>query len=91
MSQLLRPIGLEESLKARVSSISRSQLTEGQIIQNIADSAVDIKQRQQTYKTKVETVQTLMEEMKQKLEEAKASLRSAVRLQLLHVFPLKLQ
>ncbi|KAM7379867.1 hypothetical protein PAMP_005384 [Pampus punctatissimus] len=68
---------LEEHLKARLSSISRSQLTEGQDIQNIADVADEIKQRQQMYKTKVETVQTLMEKMKRKLVDAKAHLQSA--------------
>ncbi|KAM7399987.1 hypothetical protein PAMA_004603 [Pampus argenteus] len=68
---------MEEHLKARLSSISRSQLTEGQDIQNIAVVADEIKQRQQTYKTKAETVQILMQEMKRKLEEAKTRLQSA--------------
>lgn len=78
-SHLLYPIGLEKSLQGRLSSISRSQLAEGQEIQNMANAADDIKQQQQTYKTKVAEVQTLMEEMKRKLDEAKADLRAAVR------------
>ncbi|XP_071348331.1 laminin subunit gamma-2 [Trachinotus anak] len=68
---------LEKSLQNRLSSISRNQLVEEQDIQNLADTADDIKQRQNTYKTEVEKVQTLMDEMKRKLEEAKTSLRSA--------------
>lgn len=68
---------MEEDLKAQLSSISRSQLTVGQDIQNMAVAADDIKQRQQTYKTMVETVQTLTEEMRRKLEEAKTKLQSA--------------
>lgn len=78
-SLLLRPIGLEKRLQGRLSSISRSQLTNGQDVQNIADAADDVKQRQQTYETKVEEVQTLVEEMRRKLDQAKAVLRSAVR------------
>ncbi|XP_070775382.1 laminin subunit gamma-2 [Enoplosus armatus] len=69
--------GVEKSLQGRLSSISRSQLDDGQDIQNIADSADDIKQQQQTYKTKVEEVQTLMEEMKRKLDKTKTDLGSA--------------
>lgn len=80
MSHLLCPIDLEKSLQGRLSSISRSQLAEEQDIQNIADTADDIKQRQKTYKMEVEDVQTLMAEMKRKLEEAKTKLRSAVRM-----------
>ncbi|XP_056247590.1 laminin subunit gamma-2 [Seriola aureovittata] len=68
---------LEKSLQRRLSSISRSQLAEGQDIQNLADTADDIKHKQKTYKTEVKTVQTLMDEMKRKLEEAKRNLRSA--------------
>ncbi|XP_074505941.1 laminin subunit gamma-2 [Sebastes fasciatus] len=69
--------GQEKNLQGRLSSISRSQLAEGQDLQNIADAADKIKQRQQTYKTNVEEVQSLMQEMKRKLDEAKADLRSA--------------
>uniref|UniRef100_UPI0037E831B8 laminin subunit gamma-2 isoform X2 n=1 Tax=Semicossyphus pulcher TaxID=241346 RepID=UPI0037E831B8 len=69
--------GLEKNLQKRLSSISKSQLAEGQDIQNIADAADDIRQQQQTYKTKVDEVQTLMEDLKRKLEQAKADLRSA--------------
>ncbi|XP_036940529.1 laminin subunit gamma-2 [Acanthopagrus latus] len=72
-----RLAGLEKSLQGRLSSISKSQLAEGQEIQNMANAAEDIKQQQQTYKTKVEEVQTLIEEMKRKLDEAKADLRAA--------------
>ncbi|XP_054870473.1 laminin subunit gamma-2 [Amphiprion ocellaris] len=68
---------LEKRLQTRLSSISSSQLSDEQDIQNIADKADDIKQRQQTYKTKVEEVQTLMEEMKRQLDEAKSKLRAA--------------
>ncbi|KAM6919152.1 laminin subunit gamma-2 [Xenentodon cancila] len=68
---------MEKRLQARLSSISRTQLTEGRDIQNIADAAVDIRQRQQTYKSKVEDVQTLLEEMRRKLGEAKTTLGSA--------------
>ncbi|KAM6989831.1 laminin subunit gamma-2 [Tautogolabrus adspersus] len=68
--------GLEKNLQKRLSSISNSQLAEGQDIQNIADAADDIKQRQQTYKNKVDDVQTLIAEMKRKLDQAKADLRS---------------
>ncbi|GAA6228356.1 laminin subunit gamma-2 [Lates japonicus] len=68
---------LEKSLQGRLSSISRSQLAEEQDIQNIADTADDIKQRHKTYKMEVEDIQTLMAEMKRKLEEAKTKLRSA--------------
>ncbi|XP_070830602.1 laminin subunit gamma-2 [Chaetodon trifascialis] len=69
--------GLERSLQGRLSSISRSQLSEEQDIQNIADAADDIKWQQQTYKMKVEEVRTLMEEMKGKLDKARTDLRSA--------------
>lgn len=69
--------GLERSLQGRLSSISRSQLAEGQDIQNIADAADDIKQQQQTYKTKVEEVQTLIDEMRLNLDKARSDLRSA--------------
>ncbi|XP_035526875.1 laminin subunit gamma-2 [Morone saxatilis] len=69
--------GLEKTLQGRLSSISRNQLAEEQDIQNIADKAGDIKQRQQMYKTKVEEVQTLIEEMKRNLDKAKIDLRSA--------------
>lgn len=78
-SRPLCPIGVEKSLQARLSSISRSQLAEGQDIQNMADAADDIRQQQQTYKTKVEEVQTLIDEMRLKLDKAKSDLRSAVR------------
>ncbi|XP_040911632.1 laminin subunit gamma-2 [Toxotes jaculatrix] len=67
----------EKRLQGRLSSISRSQLTTGQDIQNIADTADDIEQRQKAYKTEVEEVQALMAEIKRKLEEAKTKLRSA--------------
>ncbi|XP_044075483.1 laminin subunit gamma-2 [Siniperca chuatsi] len=69
--------GLEKSLQGRLSSISRSQLEDGQDIENIADSAYSIRQRQRTYKTKVEEVQTLIEEMKRKVDKAKTDLGSA--------------
>ncbi|XP_070701477.1 laminin subunit gamma-2 [Pempheris klunzingeri] len=68
---------MEKSLQGRLSSISRSQLAEGQDIQNIAGVADDIERRQQTYETKVEEVRALMEEMRRKLASAKADLRSA--------------
>ncbi|CAJ1073098.1 laminin subunit gamma-2 [Xyrichtys novacula] len=69
--------GLEKNLQKRLSSISKSQLAEGQDIQNIADAADDIKERQQTYKNKVDQVKALLEEMKRKLDQAKADMRSA--------------
>ncbi|XP_030608704.1 laminin subunit gamma-2 [Archocentrus centrarchus] len=68
---------LEKMLQSRLSSISRIQLAEEQDIQNIADTADNIKQQQQTYKTKVAEIQTLMEDMKRQLEEAKRKLSSA--------------
>ncbi|KAM9349467.1 laminin subunit gamma-2 [Symphorus nematophorus] len=71
-----RLAGSEKNLQGRLSSISRSQLAEGQDIQNIANAADDIKQQQRTYGTKVEEVQTLLEEMKHKLEKAKKDIRS---------------
>lgn len=77
-SRLLCPIGLEKNLQGRLASISKSQLAEGQDIQNIADAADDIKKEQQMYKTKVQAVKSLMEEMKSKLDQAKQDLRSAV-------------
>ncbi|XP_054452611.1 laminin subunit gamma-2 [Anoplopoma fimbria] len=69
--------GQEKSLQGRLSSISRSQLDEGRILQNIADTADDVKQQQKTYRTKVEAVRSLMVEMKRNLDEAKDDLRSA--------------
>lgn len=78
MSHCLCPIDLEKSLQRRLSSISSSQLKEGQDIQNLADTADDIKHKQKTYETEVKNVQTLMDEMKRKLEEAKEKLRTAV-------------
>ncbi|KAK9538314.1 hypothetical protein VZT92_003497 [Zoarces viviparus] len=69
--------GLEKSLQGRLSSISRSQLADGRVLQNVGDAADDTKQQQQTYKTKVGEVRSLMEQMKRKLDEAKANLRSA--------------
>ncbi|XP_049930403.1 laminin subunit gamma-2 [Epinephelus moara] len=69
--------GLEKNLQGRLASISKSQLAEGQDIQNIADAADDIKKEQQMYKTKVQAVKSLMEEMKSKLDQAKQDLRSA--------------
>ncbi|XP_008273912.1 laminin subunit gamma-2 [Stegastes partitus] len=68
---------MEKRLQTRLSAISRSQLSEEQDIQNIADKADDIKQQQQMYKMKVEEVQMLTEEMKRKLDEAKSKLRAA--------------
>ncbi|KAG7222915.1 hypothetical protein INR49_015981 [Caranx melampygus] len=65
---------LEKSLQRRLSSISSSQLKEGQDIQNLADTADDIKQKQKIYETEVKKVQTLMDEMKRKLKEAKENL-----------------
>lgn len=78
-SHLFCLTGLEERLQGRLSSICRSQLGDGQDVQNIAEAVDDIKQQQQMYKTKVEEVQTLMEEMRRKLDRAKADLISAVR------------
>lgn len=69
---------MEKSLQRRLSSISSSQLKEGQDIQNLADTGDDIKHKQKTYEAEVKTVQTLMDEMKRKLEEAKENLRAAV-------------
>ncbi|XP_078121302.1 laminin subunit gamma-2 [Sander vitreus] len=69
--------GSEKNLQGRLASISRSQLAEEQDIQNIADTADDIKRRQQTYRAKVAEVQSLMEEMRRELNEAKAQLRLA--------------
>ncbi|KAM9844838.1 laminin subunit gamma-2 [Aulostomus maculatus] len=68
---------MEKLLQGRLSSISRSQLSEQLDVQNIADAAQDIKQRQQLYETKAEQLQALMQEMKRKLEEAQSNLRSA--------------
>ncbi|XP_010751927.2 laminin subunit gamma-2 [Larimichthys crocea] len=76
-SSIKRLADLEKDLQSRLSSISRSQLADGQDIQFIAEAAVDIKQRQQTYKTKVDEVQTLIEEMRRKLVKAQTDLRSA--------------
>ncbi|TKS79273.1 Laminin subunit gamma-2 [Collichthys lucidus] len=76
-SSIKRLADLEKDLQSRLSSISRSQLADGQDIQFIAEAAVDIKQRQQTYKTKVDEVQTLIEEMRRKLVKAQTHLRSA--------------
>ncbi|XP_053186882.1 laminin subunit gamma-2 [Scomber japonicus] len=67
---------MEEGLKSRLASISRSQLTEGQEIQNMAAAADDIRRQHQTYETKEATVQTLTKEMRQKLEAAKTILKS---------------
>ncbi|XP_029381415.1 laminin subunit gamma-2 isoform X1 [Echeneis naucrates] len=68
---------LEKGLQGRLSSISNIQLTKGQDIQNIADTAEDIEQRHNNYKTEVKKIQTLMDSMKRKLEDAKSDLRSA--------------
>ncbi|XP_026230068.1 laminin subunit gamma-2 [Anabas testudineus] len=65
---------LEKTLQARLSTISRRQLAEGQDLQNIAGTADDIKQQKKTYTVKVEEVQILMEEMKRQLEEARSNL-----------------
>ncbi|XP_056266481.1 laminin subunit gamma-2 [Pseudoliparis swirei] len=69
--------GLEKNLQGRLSSISRSQLDEGQVLRDVGDVVHDVKEKQQTYKTKVEEVRGLVEEMKRKLDKAKADLRSA--------------
>ncbi|XP_068457437.1 laminin subunit gamma-2 [Clinocottus analis] len=69
--------GLEKNLQSRLASISRSQLAEGRVLQDVGDAADDVKREQRTYKTKVEEVQRLVDEMKRKLDEAKADLRSA--------------
>ncbi|KAL6103705.1 lamc1 [Pungitius sinensis] len=69
--------GLEKNLQSRLSSISRSQLAEGRLLQNIGDTADKVKRQQRTYKTKVEEIRSLMEDMKRKLDKAKADLRSA--------------
>lgn len=82
MSHFPRPIETEKRLQGRLSSISRTQLSKQEDVQNIADAADGIKQRQQTYETKTEQVQTLIEEMKRTLEGAKTRLRSAVRPQM---------
>ncbi|XP_026169484.1 laminin subunit gamma-2 [Mastacembelus armatus] len=68
---------VEKNLQRRLSSISSSQLEEGQDIQDIANKADDIKQQQKTYRSKVAGIQALVEEMKLKLNKAKADLRSA--------------
>ncbi|XP_059201303.1 laminin subunit gamma-2 [Centropristis striata] len=69
--------GQEKNLQGRLSSISRSQLSDGLELQNLADAADDIKRTQQTYKTKEKELQSLIEDMKRKLAKAKADLRSA--------------
>ncbi|XP_029971712.1 laminin subunit gamma-2 [Salarias fasciatus] len=67
---------LEKKLQGRLASISKSQLAEGQNIQDVADKADDIKDKHQTYNSKLKTVQMLLDEMKSKLEDAKSDLRS---------------
>ncbi|KAK5860490.1 hypothetical protein PBY51_021964 [Eleginops maclovinus] len=69
--------GEEKKLQVRLSSISRSQLEEEQEIQNVANAADDIEQRERTYSATVKEVQALMEDMKRTLDKAKADLRSA--------------
>ncbi|XP_035489050.2 laminin subunit gamma-2 [Scophthalmus maximus] len=68
---------VEKRLQGRLSSISRSQLVEGQNVQNISDRADDVRRQQRKYRAQVEEVETLMAAMKRKLEEAKSDLRSA--------------
>lgn len=67
---------LEKKLQNRLSSISKNQLAEGQNIQNVADKVDDIKDKHQTYNSKMKTVQMLLDEMKDKLDDAKSDLRS---------------
>ncbi|MEQ2164365.1 hypothetical protein GOODEAATRI_006014 [Goodea atripinnis] len=67
----------EKILQGRLSSISSSQLTAGQEIQNISEISNHIRQRQQTFRSKVEEVETLMDEMRRQLEEARTKLQSA--------------
>lgn len=72
-----RLTGMEKTLQKRLSAISKSQLADGQDIQNMADATGAIKQQQQTYKDKVDEVQEMIREMKRKLEQARNDLRSA--------------
>ncbi|XP_013882894.1 laminin subunit gamma-2 isoform X2 [Austrofundulus limnaeus] len=68
--------GMEKVLQSRLSSISRSQLMEGQEIQNMAEAADSIREQQQIFQNKVAEVQTLIDEMRRQLEEAKTKLNA---------------
>lgn len=78
MSHLLCPIGLETRLQGRLQSFATGRLTDEWDIQKIAETAGDVGQRRQTYKSTAKDVQTLMEAMKHQLDRAWADLRSAV-------------
>lgn len=79
ISHLLRPIGLETRLQGRLQSFTTSRLADERDIRKIAETAGDVGQQRQTYKSTAEDVQTLMEAMKRQLDRARADLRSAVR------------
>lgn len=79
MSHLLCPIGMETRLQGRLQSFATSRLADEQDIQKIAETAADVEQLRQTYKSTAEDVQALMEAMKHQLDRARAHLRSAVR------------
>ncbi|XP_035989424.1 laminin subunit gamma-2 [Fundulus heteroclitus] len=66
----------EKVLQRRLSSISRSQLTEGQDIQSISDISNHIRKQLQSFKSKDEEVETLIDEMRRQLEEARTKLQS---------------
>lgn len=80
---------MEKSLQTRLLAVSRTQLTEGEAIQNISDVVTHVRRQQQTFKSKVEEVKTLMDEMKRLLEEAKTRLQSVVRRHEEHVRNIK--
>lgn len=70
---------MEKTLQSRLASASRSQLMEGQEVQNMAEAADAIREQQQIFQNKVAEVQTLMAEMRRQLEEARAKLNAVVR------------
>ncbi|KAM4551911.1 laminin subunit gamma-2 [Odontesthes bonariensis] len=68
---------MEKGVQDRLSSISRSQLVDGQDIQNISDRADHIRQQQRASETRAKEVQALIEEMRSKLQDANTKLKSA--------------
>ncbi|XP_068197804.1 laminin subunit gamma-2 [Antennarius striatus] len=67
---------LEKRLQRRLASISKSQLDEGQKIQNISDRADNIRKQQQMYRKEVEDIQALLAMMKRDLDKARTDLKS---------------
>ena len=75
---LFHPIELERGLQARLSVISKDQLSAGSALQGAAESLEAAERRQTAYHAHLSTVQSLITHMRSTLQEARTSIQSAV-------------